>query len=184
MLLTLILTSMSVVREKEMGTMEQIIVSPITPLEFIAGKTLPFALIGIADAVLIMAIGTLWFGVPLRGSAPLLFGCLLLFLLTTLGLGLLISTLCQTQQQAMMSTFFVFFPAMLLSGFMFPIANMPEVVQWLSLLDPLRYFLVIIRGVFLKGVGLEVLWPQIAALAVMGVAVFSLAVARFRKTMG
>jgi ABC-2 type transport system permease protein len=183
MLVVLILTSMAVVREKELGTMEQIMVTPITAAEFIAGKTLPFALIGAADAVLIMLVGTLWFDIPLRGSVPLLLGCLAIFLTVALGTGLLISTVCQTQQQAMMSTFFFYFPALLLSGFMFPIANMPEPVQWLTCIDPLRYFLVIVRGVFLKGVGIDVLWPQIAALAVMAVAAFGLAASRFKKTM-
>jgi ABC-2 type transport system permease protein len=183
LLVTLILTSMAVVREKELGTIEQLMVSPITAAEFIAGKTLPFGLIGAADAALIMLVGTLWFGVPLRGSIPLLLGSLLVFLTVALGIGLFISTVCQTQQQAMMSTFFFFFPAMLLSGFMFPIANMPEPVQWLSGLDPLRHFLVIVRGVFLKGVGIRVLWPQVAALAVMAVAIFGLAVSRVKKTM-
>jgi len=183
MLVTLILTSMAVVREREIGTMEQLMVTPISAAEFIAGKTLPFALIGVGDAVLIVLVGTLWFGVPLRGSLVLLFGSLLVFLTVALGVGLFISTLCQTQQQAMMSTFFFFFPAILLSGFMFPIANMPEPVQWLTYLDPLRYFLVIIRGVFLKGAGLAVLWPQIAALGVMGAAVFTLAAGRIRKTL-
>ena len=183
LLVTLILTSMAVVRERELGTMEQLMVTPITAAEFIAGKTLPFGLIGAGDATLVMLVGTLWFGVPLRGSLALLFGSLLVFLTVALGAGLFISTLCQTQQQAMMSTFFFFFPAILLSGFMFPIANMPEPVQWLTYLDPLRYFLVIIRGVFLKGAGLAVLWPQIAALGVMGVAVFTLAAGRFKKTL-
>ncbi len=183
MLVTLILTSMAVVREKELGTMEQIMVTPITAAEFIAGKTLPFAIIGVVDAVLIMLIGTLWFDIPLRGSPWLLLGCLGLFLAVSLGVGLLISTVCQTQQQAMMSTFFFYLPALLLSGFMFPIANMPEPVQWLTLLDPLRHFLVIVRGIFLKGVGVEVLWPQIAALAAMAMGVFALAATRFRKTM-
>ncbi|HOX07371.1 MAG TPA: ABC transporter permease [Planctomycetota bacterium] len=183
LLVTLLLTSMAVVREKELGTMEQIMVTPITPAEFIAGKTLPFAIIGVADAVMIMLVGTLWFGVPLRGSVLLLLGCLLIYLVVALGIGLLISTVCETQQQAMMSTFFFFFPAILLSGFMFPIANMPEPVQWLTCLDPLRYFLVIIRGVFLKAAGIGALWPQVAALAVMAVVVFGLAVSRVRKTM-
>jgi ABC-2 type transport system permease protein len=183
LLVTLLLTSMAVVREKELGTMEQIMVTPISAWEFIAGKTLPFALIGVADAVMIMLVGTFWFGVPLRGSVLLLLGSLVVYLIVALGVGLLISTVCQTQQQAMMSTFFFFFPAILLSGFMFPIANMPEPVQWLTCLDPLRYFLVIIRGAFLKGAGLDVLWPQIAALGVMAVLVFGLAVSRVKKTM-
>ena len=144
---------MAVVREKEIGTMEQIMVTPITPAEFILGKTVPFALIGFVDVLLVTLIGVFWFEVPIRGNLLLLLLGTALFLMTTLGVGLLISTVSQTQQQAMMTTFFFFFPAMLLSGFAFPIANMPEPVQWLTLLNPLRYFLVIVRGIFLKGVG-------------------------------
>jgi ABC-2 type transport system permease protein len=183
MLITLMLTSMAVVREKEIGTMEQIMVTPITPMEFILGKTAPFALIGFADVILITVIGVFWFEVPIRGSVPLLFFAAGLYLMTTLGIGLFISTVSQTQQQAMMSTFFFYFPAVLLSGFMFPIANMPMVVQWFTYLNPLRYFLVIIRGIFLKGVGPGILWPQMAALAVMGVITLWLASRRFKKTL-
>lgn len=183
MLITLMLTSMAVVREKEIGTMEQIIVTPITPIEFILGKTIPFALIGFADVILITLIGVFWFDVPIRGNLLLLFIATALYIMTTLGVGLYISTVSQTQQQAMMSTFFFYFPAVLLSGFMFPIANMPEVVQWLTYLNPLRYFLVIIRGIFLKGIGPEILWPQMIALAIMGVLTLWLASRRFQKTM-
>ncbi len=182
-LVTLLLTSMAVVREKEIGTMEQILVTPITPSEFILGKTVPFAIIGFIDVALVTLVGTLWFQVPLRGSVPLLFGATGLYLLTTLGAGLFISTVSQTQQQAMMSTFFFFFPAMLLSGFAFPIENMPLPVQWLTVINPLRWFLVIIRGIFLKGVGADVLWREIVILAVMGVTTLSLAALRFRKTL-
>lgn len=183
MLITLMLTSMAVVREKEIGTMEQIMVTPITPAEFILGKTLPFAVIGFSDVVLVTVIGVLWFEVPIRGNLALLFAGTALYLLTTLGLGLLLSTVSQTQQQAMMGTFFIYFPAVLLSGFMFPIANMPVVVQWLTYLNPLRYFLVIVRAIFLKGVGPEILWPQMAALGAMGVLTLWLASRRFRKTL-
>jgi ABC-2 type transport system permease protein len=183
MLITLMLTSMAVVRETEIGTIEQIMVTPITPKEFILGKTVPFALIGFADVVLITVIGVFWFEVPIRGNLLLLFFATALYLMTTLGMGLFISTVSRTQQQAMMSTFFFYFPAVLLSGFMFPIANMPEVVQWLTYLNPLRYFLVIIRGIFLKGISHEILWPQMAALAVMGVITLWLASRRFRKTL-
>jgi len=182
-LVTLMLSSMAVVREKEIGTIEQIMVTPIRQAEFILGKTLPFALIGFADVVLITLLGVFWFEVPIRGSLLVLFVATALYLLTTLAIGLFISTVSQTQQQAMMSTFFFYFPAVLLSGFMFPIANMPALVQWLTWLNPLRYFLVIIRGVFLKGVGPTVLWPQIIALAVMGRVALWLASRRFRKTL-
>jgi ABC-2 type transport system permease protein len=183
MLITLMLTSMAVVREKEIGTMEQIMVTPITSKEFILGKTVPFALIGFADVILITVIGVFWFQVPIRGSLALLFVATGLYLMTTLAVGLLISTVSQTQQQAMMSTFFYYFPAVLLSGFMFPIANMPEVVQWVTYLNPLRYFLVIVRGIFLKGVGPSILWPQMVALGIMGSITLWLAARRFRKTL-
>jgi len=180
---TLLLTSMAIVREKEIGTMEQIIVSPITPAEFILGKTAPFALVGFADVLLVTLIWVYWFEVPIRGGVPLLLFGSGLFLMNTLGGGLLISTVSRTQQQAMMTTFFAFFPAMLLSGFAFPIANMPRVVQWLTTVNPLRYYLVIIRGVFLKGVGMEILWPQMLPLAAMGAVLLCLAVRRFHKTL-
>ena len=158
-------------------------VTPITPGEFILGKSLPFALIGFADVIVITLIGVFWFEVPIRGNLGLLFFSTGLYLMTTLGIGLLISTVSQTQQQAMMSTFFFYFPAVLLSGFMFPIANMPRVIQWLTLANPLRYFLVIIRGLFLKGVGASVLWPQMLVLAGMGVFMLWAASRRFDKTM-
>ncbi len=181
MLVSLMLTSMAIVREKEAGTIEQIMVTPIRPVEFILGKCAPFAVIGFLNTAMVSAIALLWFGIPFRGSFPLLLLGVALFLLSTLGIGLFISTVSQTQQQAMMMTFFFFFPAMLFSGFIFPIANMPTVIQWLSLLDPLRYMLVVIRGVFLKGVGFDTLWPQFAALTGLGVAVMAFAVGRFHK---
>jgi ABC-2 type transport system permease protein len=182
-IVTLLLTSMAVVREKEIGTLEQMMVTPITRLDFILGKTVPFALIAFVDLFLVAAVGVYWFEIPFRGSLPLLCGATGLYILTTLGIGLLISTISQTQQQAMMSTFFFFFPAMLLSGFTFPIANMPEPVQWLTYIDPIRYFLVILRGIFLKGVGADILWPPMAVLAVMGVVTLALATRRLSKTM-
>ncbi len=183
MLIGLMLTSMAIVREKEAGTIEQIMVTPIRPVEFILGKCAPFIAIGFLNTALVAAVGLFWFAIPLRGSFALLLLGTALFLLSTLGIGLFISTVSETQQQAMMTTFFFFFPAMLFSGFIFPIPNMPEFFQWLSLLDPLRYILVIIRGVFLKGVGLDVLWPEFAALLAMGVAVMAFAVSRFHKTL-
>jgi ABC-2 type transport system permease protein len=182
MLVTLILTSMAVVREKEIGTIEQIMVTPISPLEFILGKTLPFALIGLLDVVVVTVVGVYWFEVPIRGELLWLFTSALLYLMTSLGLGLVISTFSETQQQAMISCFFIYLPFVLLSGFNFPIANMPEIIQWLTLLDPLRHFLVIIRGIFLKGVGPQTLWPQMLALFLIGVASLTLAANRFRKT--
>ncbi len=182
-LITLLMTSMAVVREKEIGTMEQILVTPIRPVDFILGKTLPFALVSFVDVIVITLVGVLWFDVPVRGNLVLLFVSTALFLLTTLGTGLLISTVSQTQQQALMGTFFFYMPAMLLSGFMFPIANMPRVVQWLTLANPLRYFLVIVRGIFLKGAGFGILWPQMLGLAVLGALTLGFASRRFRKTL-
>jgi ABC-2 type transport system permease protein len=183
MLVTLLLTSMAVVREKEIGTMEQIMVTPITPTEFILGKTVPFALIGFLNVIVVTVAGVFWFEVPIRGSLALLFASTALYLMTALGVGLLISTISRTQQQAMMSTFFFYFPAILLSGFMFPIANMPEAIQWLTYANPLRYFLVIVRGIFLKGVGADILWPQMLGLFVLGCLTLWLAGLRFRKTL-
>ncbi len=183
MLIGLMLTSMAIVREKEAGTIEQIMVTPIRPIEFILGKCAPFAVIGFINTAMVSAVALLWFDIPFRGNFLLLLAGVALFLLSTLGIGLFISTVSQTQQQAMMTTFFFFFPAMLFSGFIFPIAAMPTVIQWLSLLDPLRFMLVVIRGVFLKGVGFDVLWPQLAALLALGTAVMFFAVRRFHKNL-
>ncbi len=183
MLVTLILTCMAIVREREMGTMEQLIVSPMRPVELILGKTIPFALIGYVEVLLVTGIGVFWFEVPIRGSLLLLLLCTTLYLLSTLGIGLFISTISQTQQQAQMTMFFFFIPAILLSGFIFPIANMPEIVQYLSYLNPLRYFLVIIRGIFLKGNGFDILWPQMLSLAILGAAVFTYSSLRFSKRL-
>lgn len=183
MLVSLMLTSMAIVREKEAGTIEQIMVTPIRPVEFILGKCAPFAVIGFVNTAMVSAVALFWFNIPFRGSFPLLLGGVALFLLSTLGIGLFISTVSRTQQQAMMTTFFFFFPAMLFSGFIFPIANMPVGFQWLSLIDPLRYMLVIIRGVFLKGVGFDILWTQFAALLALGLGVMGFAVTRFHKTL-
>jgi ABC-2 type transport system permease protein len=133
--------------------------------------------------LLVTAVGVGWFGIPLRGHFAVLLLGMGLFLLSTLGVGLFISTVCSTQQQAMMTTFFFFFPAMLLSGFIYPIANMPEPIRWMTIVNPLRHVLVIIRGVFLKGIGVDALWPQMLALLLIGLAVLAFAVSRFRKTM-
>jgi len=183
MLVTVMLTSMAVVREREIGTLEQILVTPITPAEYILGKTLPFAIVGFVEILLVATVGVLWFDLPFRGSLLLLFACSGLFLSTALGIGLLISTVSRTQQQAMLTMFLYFMPAVLLSGFLFPIANMPRAAQGLTYLNPLRYYLVILRGIFLKGVGARVLWPQMAALLLLGVATLAVATRRFRKTL-
>jgi ABC-2 type transport system permease protein len=184
MLTLMMMTAMAIVREREIGTMEQLLVSPIRPAELILGKTLPFALIGFFDVLIITTVAVLWFTVPIRGSLVLLFGATALFLLPVLGIGLYISTISKTQQQALMSTFFFFQPAMLLSGFAFPIANMPEAIQYLTYLNPLRYFLVIIRGIFLKGNGVEILWPQMLALLLLGLSVLTASTLRFHKRLG
>ncbi|MGD0309937.1 MAG: ABC transporter permease [Acidobacteriota bacterium] len=182
-LVTVMLTALSIVREKEIGTMEQLMVTPLRPIELMLGKLLPFALVGILQMVMITAAALLVFGVPLRGSLVLLFASSLLFLLTTLGLGLFISTISRTQQQAMMSSFFFFMPALLLSGFAFPIRNMPRPVQVLTYFNPLRHFMEIVRGLFLKGTGIQYLWPQAAALLLFGTAILGLSALRFHKRL-
>jgi ABC-2 type transport system permease protein len=183
MIVTLLFTSMAVIREKEAGTIEQLIVTPLRPIELILGKTIPYIIIAQAQMVVVTIFAIFWFSIPMKGSVLLLFAATALFLLSTLGIGLFISTVSATQQQAMMTTFFFILPFFMLSGFVFPIANMPMVVQWLTYLNPLRYFLAIIRGIFLKGVGLEVLWPQYLALTILGLIVFTGAVSRFRKRL-
>ena len=183
MMTTLMLTALAIVREKEIGTMEQLMVTPIRPIELMLGKTLPFAVVGLLDVVLITSAALLIFRVPLRGSLLLLLAGAALFLLTSLGAGLFLSTVSQTQQQAMMSSFFFAMPCFMLSGFAFPIRNMPAAVQYLTYLNPLRYFMEIVRGVFLKGTGFGVLWPQMLALVVYGVAVVTLSAVRFRKRL-
>ena len=177
------LTAFAIVREREVGTLEQLLVTPIRPVEFIIGKTLPFFVIGLIEVSLVASIGKLWFQVPFVGNPLLLLAGTCLFLLSTLAIGLLISTLCRTQQQAFATNFFVLNPMFILSGFSFPIHSMPEVLQWLTLLDPLRYFLVIIRGTFLKGIGFDILWPQFAALAAISLTLLVLSVLRFRKSL-
>lgn len=176
------LSSMAVVREKELGTLEQLNVTPLTRTELIVGKLLPYGLVGLIDVFLVLAVAILWFDVPMRGSYVLLIASTLVYLVTTLGLGLLVSTISQTQQQAMMTaTFFFLMPMLLLSGFVFPIENMPAIIQPFTYLIPLRYFLVMLRSIFLKGVGLEVLWPQALALAGWGLLILLLAIARSTK---
>ncbi len=183
MLVTLSLTTMAIVREKEIGTMEQLMVTPIRPIELILGKTLPFVLIGFWDMLLVLGASLLIFRVPFVGSFWLLCLASFLFILTTLGAGLLISTISKTQQQANMSTFLLFQPFMMLSGFTFPIRSMPVVVQQLTYLNPMRYFLEIVRGIFLRGSGMDTLWPNLVALLVFGVTILTIAVSRFHKTM-
>ncbi len=176
------LASMAVVREKELGTLEQLNVTPLRRWELIVGKLLPYGVIAMVDVVLVVAVAVGWFEVPLRGSFALLFAMCGLYVFSTLALGLFISTISDTQQQAMMtSTFFFLTPMIYLSGFIFPIENMPQVIQHATYLIPLRYFLVIVRGIFLKGIGLDLLWPQAVALGAWGVGMCALAVIRSRK---
>lgn len=183
MIVTVMLTSMAIVREKEVGTMEQLMVTPIQPIELMLGKTLPFAAVGLADMALTTSVALLLFGVPFRGSPLLLALATLPFLLTCLGTGLLVSTISRTQQQALMSSFFFAIPAFMLSGFVFPIRNMPVAVQYMTYLNPLRYFIEIVRSIFLKGTGLLVLWPQLLALIAYGISLILLSAARFRKRL-
>jgi ABC-2 type transport system permease protein len=182
-MMSLLLTSMAIVKEKEIGTMEQLIVSPLKPIELIVGKLVPFAIIALIQTTLITILGVIWFHVPLRGNLILLLFSTCIYLFTTLGIGLFISTISSTQQEAMMSVFLFFMPTTLLSGFAYPIANMPQVIQWLTFFNPLRYFMVVTRSIFLKGVGIEVLWVQLVPLLVMGVCIIGLSAARFRKSL-
>jgi len=183
MLISLLLTSIAIIREKEAGTMEQLIVTPLKPYELILGKTIPYIIISLLQLTVVIALAVFWFEIPLAGSIALLFLAACLFLLSTLGIGLFISTVSATQQQAMMTTFFFILPFFMLSGFVFPIANMPAPVQWLTWLNPLKYFLVILRGIFLKGVGLDVLWPQYILMSIVGGLVFTGAITRFKKRL-
>ena len=182
-LIPIILTAQAIVREREIGTLEQIMVTPIRSWELMLGKTLPFALIGLLDVIMIALIGVFWFEVPLRGNPLVLLSGAVLFLMSSVGVGLFISTICSTQQQAQISTFFFTMPAFTLSGFAFPIENMPEWIQYLTYANPLRYFLVIIRGVFLKGNGLDILWPQMLALGILGTFMILLSSLRFQKRL-
>ena len=182
LVITTNLSSMGIVREREVGTLEQLNVTPLRRWELIAGKLLPYAMVGLIDVVLVLAVAVFWFEVPLRGSVLLLFAMTLIYLLSTLGLGLFVSTISSTQQQAMMTTtFFFLMPMVYLSGFIFPIENMPAAIQPVTYVIPLRYFLVILRSIFLKGVGLEAFWPEALALTACGMTLLGLSVARLSK---
>jgi ABC-2 type transport system permease protein len=184
LVITTNLSAMAIVKEKELGTLEQLNVTPLARWELITGKLLPYALVGIIDVVLVLIVSIAWFEVPMRGSVIVLFGVSLVYLLSTLGLGLFISTVSATQQQAMMTTtFFFLIPMMYLSGFIFPIENMPGWIQPVTYLLPLRYFLVVLRGIFLKGVGFETFWPEVLALFVWGLAMLTLATLRSSKRL-
>lgn len=184
MMMTMMLSAMGVVREKEIGTMEQLIVTPIRSWQLLVGKLFPFAVIGFIQALLISAVTVWGFNVRLAGSFTLLLGLTMLFVLSTLGLGLLVSTLVQNQQQAMMgATFVLMIPMIYLSGLLFPIENMPQGIQYVTYAIPVRYYAEILRGVFLRGSGIDVLWPQALALLVMGVSILTVAARRFRKRL-
>ena len=183
LLIPIILTAQAIVREREIGTLEQIMVTPIRSWELMVGKTLPFAMIGLADAIMIALIGVFWFEVPLRGNPLILLLGNVLFLMSSVGIGLFISTISSTQQQAQISTFFFMMPAFILSGFAFPLENMPEWLQYITYANPLRYFLIIIRGVFLKGNGLDILWSEMLALAILGGFMILLSSLRFQKRL-
>ncbi|MDD5505606.1 MAG: ABC transporter permease [Candidatus Omnitrophica bacterium] len=180
-IMSLLLTAMAIVREKEIGTMEQLIVSPLRPLELIFGKLLPFGVIALIQCALITTLGILWFHIPFRGSLALLVLATGVYLFTTLGTGLFISTISSTQQEAMMSVFLFYMPTFLLSGFAYPIANMPQAIQWFTLVNPMRYYLTIIRGIFLKGVGMDILWVNFLVLLVIGIFVITMSALRFRR---
>jgi len=182
LLVCLLLTSLAIVREREIGTLEQLRVSPLTPGELIIGKTLPFAAIGLVELSVVTTVAVLWFGVPFRGSLLDLLLASVLYLMSGLGLGLLISTISKTQQEAFMGSFLVFMPAILLSGFMFPVSSMPSSFQWLTLFDPVRHYIEIVRAIFLKGTGIGSLWPQFLWLTALGGGILSFAAWRFRKS--
>jgi ABC-2 type transport system permease protein len=183
LIMVMLLTAFAVVREREIGTLEQVMVTPIRRWEFILGKTIPFFLIGCFDATIIALVGTFWFGVPFRGSLGVLAIGVVAFIFACLGLGLLISTICTTQQQAMITSFFFTMPMITLSGFATPISSMPEFFQELTYLNPMRYIMVVLRSVYLKGVGFDVLWPQIAAMAGSAIILLGVSVLRFHKSL-
>jgi ABC-2 type transport system permease protein len=177
------LTALAIVKERERGTIEQLIVTPIRNWELVIAKIIPYILVSFANTILIMAIGTFLFGVPLRGSLLLLFALVGLYLLPTLGLGLFISTMARTQQQAQLMTMPILLPSMMLSGVFFPIASLPVVLQFVSSLLPLTYFIYILRSVLIKGVGLDLIIPQIIALTIFAIVLLGLAAMRFRKSL-
>jgi ABC-2 type transport system permease protein len=176
-------TALSIAREKEQGTIEQLIVTPLRSVELILGKVSPYVAISLFNLVEVLTIGVLWFGVPVHGNVLLLLVLGALALLSSLGIGLLGSTIAHTQQEAIFTMFFLMLPFIFLSGFFFPLEAMPKVLQWISYLIPLRYMLVIVRGIILKGVGLSILWDQALALSVFGVAMLGLGASRFRKRL-
>ena len=185
LIMTMMLSSMAIVRETEIGTMEQLLVTPMTPSAVIVGKLVPYALVGVVEFSTALMVVLFWFEVPLRGSFWVLALLTAPFIICCLGLGLLVSTLSRTQQQAMMiSTFVMMLPQIYLSGFVFPIQNMPKIFQWVTYAIPLRYYITILRGVFLKGAGLDVLWQEGLALVVLATLILVIARLRYRVRLG
>jgi ABC-2 type transport system permease protein len=182
-LIGLVLASMAIVREKEIGTIEQVMVTPIRRVEFIVGKTLPFLATGMVTMTLMFLIARVIFGIRIQGSLTLLYATAAIYILGNLGLALLVSVTARTQQQALLTAFFILVPAILLSGFIFPIRNMPAVVQWFTVLNPMRWFLQVLHGIVVKGVGIRILWLPIGAQVVLATSFLILAVSRFRKTL-
>jgi ABC-2 type transport system permease protein len=182
--ITMLLTGLAIVKEREAGTLEQLLVTPLKPWQIIAGKTIPFAALGLAELALATTVGVLWFRIPVVGNVALLAVLAFTFILTTLGLGVLISTLASTQQQALFMTWFFLQIFVILSGIFYPIENMPRAVQVVTYINPLRYFVAINRELFLKGGGFKVLWPELRSLLAIGVCVFGFATLRFHKRSG
>lgn len=183
LLMCLLLTALAVAREREVGTLEQLMVTPLTPVELMLGKTIPVAVVGLIDLALVTTVAIFWFDVPMRGSFLALGLAAFVYILAGLGLGLLISTVSRTQQEAFMTMFLFLLPAIILAGFLYPVHTMPAFFRWLSMLDPVRHFLVIVRAIFLNGEGIPGLWPQYAILLAMAVAALAFSVIRFRRTL-
>jgi len=184
MLVTINLTSLAIVKEREVGTFEQLIVTPLKPYQIITGKLVPFSILGFVSITIVMTVMRYWFGIEVKGSVPLLYFAAFLFMLSTLGLGLFVSTISKTQQQATMTSFFgIMMPMIYLSGFSFPIENMPLWIQYITYIIPLRYFITIVRGIILKGIGLEQLYGQFLALLIFGISILALSSLRFRKKL-
>ena len=181
--ITAILTATAVVRERERGTIEQLIVTPIRPWELVVGKVVPYTILSLIDTLEVLIIGHWWFGVPVRGDLSLILGCSGLLLLCGLGIGLFASTIANTQQEAMLTVWMTLLPSIFLSGFFFPLEAMPKVLQWISYIVPLRYYLTIIRALLIKGVGAGAIWSEIVALAAFGVGIMTAASVRFRKRL-
>ena len=183
-LVTTLLTSLAIVKEREIGTLEQLIVSPIKPSQMIIGKFVPFSILGFISALIVLTVMRYWFQIPIKGSVVFLYFSAFLYMLSTLGLSLFISTISKTQVQAMISSGFgVMMPMIFLSGFAFPIENMPKIIQYVTYIIPLRYFIIILRGVILKGIGIDLLWPEVLALLAFGIIIITLSALRFRKKL-